>query len=153
MDESEARRFALALIEKAETSCLTTIDSNGFPEVRAMLNLRNRTLWPSLAAVFDGHERDLLMYYSTNTSSAKVAQIKTNPKGSVYFCDPAHSHGLMLAGTIEIVTDQQLKRRIWQDGWEVYYPGGVNDPDYSLLRLSPTFAKGWTGQAPFGFKL
>jgi len=153
MDESEARRFGLALMEKAETAYLTTVGPNGFPQVRAMLNLRNRMLWPALAVVFDGHQRDLLMYFSTNTSSAKVAQIKANPKVSVYFCDPAHFQGLMLAGTIEIITDSQLKRQIWQDGWEVYYPGGVNDPDYTLLRLLPTLAKGWNGERPFGFTL
>jgi len=153
MDKQEARRFGLALMEKAEAAYLTTIDGNGFPQVRAMLNLRNRKRWPALAGIFDGHQHDLLMYFSTNTSAAKVAHIKANPKVSVYFCDPAQFHGLMLAGIVEIITDQRLKRQIWQDGWEVYYPGGVTDPDYTLLRLLPTLAKGWTGTAPFEFEL
>lgn len=153
MDAREARRWALALLETADATYLTTMDRDGFPQTRAMLNLRNKRQWPTLREVFQGHEEDFLLYFSTNTSSAKVAQIEANPKVSAYFCKPAAFHGLMLAGTIELVTDQTLKKRIWQDGWEVYYPRGVNDPDYTLLRLLPTVAKGWTGQGPFAFDL
>ncbi len=153
MDEREARRWALALVETADATYLTTMDRDGFPQTRAMLNLRNKRQWPTLSEVFQGHEKDFLLYFSTNTSSAKVAQIKANPKVSAYFCNPAAFHGLMLAGTIELVADQTLKRRIWQEGWEVYYPRGVNDPDYTLLRLLPAVTKGWTGQGPFAFDL
>ena len=153
MDEREARQWALALMETADAAYLTTMDRHGFPQTRAMLNLRNKRQWPTLTEVFQGHEEDFLLYFSTNTSSAKMAQIRANPKVSAYFCNPAAFHGLMLAGTIELVTDQACKRRIWQDGWERYYPRGVNDPDYTLLCLLPTVAKGWHGQGPLGFDL
>jgi general stress protein 26 len=82
-----------------------------------------------------------------------MAQIRANPKVSVYFCNPSQFHGLMLGGEIEVVTDAELKKQIWQDGWEIYYPGGADDPEYTILRLLPAFAKGWSGKGPFGFKL
>ena len=78
-----------------------------------------------------------------------MRQILSNAKVSVYFCDPGKFHGLMLVGKIDIVTDQGLKKQIWQDGWERYYPDGADDPDYTILRLLPAYAKGWDKSAPF----
>jgi len=59
----------------------------------------------------------------------------------------------MLGGEVQVVTDARLKRNIWQDGWECYYPGGPDDPDYAILRLAPKVAKGWHGEGAFGFNL
>ena len=153
MEEHEIRQWSLALMGTAEATYLTTVGGKGYPETRAMLNLRNKKQWGTLAPVFDGHREDFLIYFSTNTSSSKVSQIRANPRVSVYFCHPRRFHGLMLGGDIEIVTDQALKRRLWQNGWEVYYPRGVDDPDYTILRLLPAFARGWTGKGPFGCEI
>jgi general stress protein 26 len=153
MEEKEARRLGLELMETAEAVYLTTVDSEGFPQTRAMMNLRNKRQFGALAEAFEGHGEDFLTYFSTNTSSAKMSQINAKPKVSVYFCNPGKFHGLMLGGNIEVVADQELKREIWQDGWEIYYPDGVDSPEYTILRLLPTFAKGWSGEGPFGFKL
>ena len=59
----------------------------------------------------------------------------------------------MLSGKIEIETDLEIKRQIWQDGWERYYPQGPTDPDYTVLRLRPLLARGWYQGKPFKFKL
>ena len=153
MAEKEARQLGLEPMETAEAVYLTTIDSDGFPQTRAMVNLRNKKQFGALAKVFEGHREDFLIYLSTNNSSPKMGQIRANSKVSLYFCNPGEFHGLMLRGNIEVVTDQEIKRQIWQDGWEIYHAGGVDDPEYTILRLLPTFAKGWSGQGPFGFKL
>ncbi len=47
----------------------------------------------------------------------------------------------MLGGEIEIVTEREIKEVIWQKDWEMYYPGGPDDPDHTILRLFPMFAK------------
>jgi len=39
----------------------------------------------------------------------------------------------MLIGTVEILQDIESKKMLWIDGAEVYYPLGVEDPDYSVL--------------------
>ena len=55
----------------------------------------------------------------------------------MYFCDPDQIIGFMLGGEIEIVTDPQLKRRIWQDGWTMYYPNGPEGPEYGRDQARP----------------
>ena len=47
----------------------------------------------------------------------------------------------MLSGEMEIVTEGVEKEKVWQKGWEMYYPGGVHDPDHTVLRLRPKTAK------------
>ena len=135
------KELCLELMETAEAGFLTTIDEEGFPVTRAMFNLRRKAQFPALIAVFEGHQDDFLIYFTTNTSSRKLNHIKTNPKVSVYFCRPREWRGLNLIGSIEIGNDRALKQSLWQDGWEMYYPEGVDDPDYSVLCMRPRFAR------------
>jgi len=137
MDIEEIKKTCLDLMETSNAAYLTTIDYNGFPITRAMFNLRNTEQFPEFNELFQNHENKFVIYISTNTSSSKVEHIKKNPKISVYFCDPDDFKGVMLGGTIEIVDDVDLKRKIWLDWWTKYYPKGVDDPDYTLLRLNP----------------
>jgi len=113
--------------------------------------LRNTEQHPTLSKIFKPHDHDLLIYLATNTSSEKVQQIRDNPAACVYYCVPQEFHSLMLGGTIEIVTDMEMKKKLWQQGWELYYPAGPTDPDYTLLKLTPIKAKGWYKDGPFAF--
>jgi general stress protein 26 len=49
----------------------------------------------------------------------------------------------MVAGRLEIITDEALKIAIWQDAWTMYYPEGPEDPDYAVLSLVPAFIQGY----------
>lgn len=55
----------------------------------------------------------------------------------------------MLGGEVEIVASREIKESLWQEGWEMYYPGGVSDPDYAILCLRPVCAK-YYHQLDFG---
>jgi general stress protein 26 len=155
MEESEAKQLSLGLMEMSKAAYLTTIDPNGFPHTRAMTNLRNKVQKPHLISLFRDHQRDYLIIFSTNTSSTKVKHVKDNPKVSVYYSRPEKWQGVMFGGQIEIVLDPELKRAIWEDGMERYYPSGYDDPDHTILRLRPQIAKGWNGEkfTKFAFKI
>lgn len=149
MEEKELKQECLKLMETSEVAYLGTIGGDGFPQIRAMMNLRNKEQWPGLSVLFGRHKEDFLIYFTTCGSTAKVEQIRANPSVSVYYARPEQFHGMMVAGKIEVVTDENLKKEIWQDGWEMYYP----DKKYTLLRLLPAFAKGWYKEGPFEFGL
>ena len=141
MSDKEAKEQMRDIMETSEAVYVTTIDENGFPQTRALLNLRNKKQYPKLVFFFQNHQDDLVTYFSTNTSSPKVTQIKVNPRASAYYCRPTEFRGVMLGGFIEIVPDLETKKAIWQEEWEFYYPTGVEDPDNTLLRLRPLIAK------------
>ncbi|MDN3956331.1 pyridoxamine 5'-phosphate oxidase family protein [Sporolactobacillus laevolacticus] len=115
--------IALKLVEKSKNIVVSSIDDQGYPNAKMMFNARER----------DGIK---YFYLTTNTSSLRVSQFKKNPKASLYFSDTRFFKGLMLLGDIEVLTDEKSKELIWRDGDEIYYPLGVTDPDYCVLKFT-----------------
>ena len=127
MNEAEAIQKGLTLADRSEICVLGTIDAEGYPNMRAMIKMENeglKTIW-----------------FSTNTSSRKIGQLKSNPRASVYFIDFEKWMGLMLVGTVEILQDPQSRKRLWREGYERYYPQGVEDPDYTVLRFTTLWGR------------
>ncbi|MFX1243187.1 MAG: pyridoxamine 5'-phosphate oxidase family protein, partial [Promethearchaeota archaeon] len=90
---------------------------------------------------FNGLNNEFEIYISTNTSSSKTDHIKKNPKICVYYCDPEDFKGVMFGGEVEVIEDMKIKEKIWLDWWTRYYFKGLEDPDYTLLRLKPKTAQ------------
>ncbi|WP_295761671.1 pyridoxamine 5'-phosphate oxidase family protein [uncultured Oscillibacter sp.] len=111
------------IVDKAKLAFLSYLDAEGFPTTRAMLPPRER-------------EGIRVFWFSTNTSSRKVAAFRDDPRGSIYFVDRRFFRGVSLSGTVEVLEDPESKRRLWQTGDTLYYPGGVTDPDYCVLRFT-----------------
>lgn len=66
----------------------------------------------------------------------RVAQYRENPKACIYFFDKRFFQGVMLKGLMEVLEDSQNKEMIWQDGDTLYYPKGVTNPDYCVLKFT-----------------
>ncbi len=111
------------MIDKQKVSFIGSIDSEGFPNVKAMLQPRKRIGVRTI-------------YFSTNTSSMRVSQFKENNCACVYFCDARFFRGVMLKGTMEVLTDSESKEMIWLPGDIMYYKEGVIDPDYCVLKFT-----------------
>lgn len=111
------------MIDKGGTSFISYIDSEGYPVTRAMLSPRER-------------EGIKTLYFTTNTSSNKVQCFRKNSKASVYFIDKRFFRGVSLAGTMEVLETAEAKERIWREGDDMYYPKGVTDPDYCVLKFT-----------------
>ncbi|MBK5113086.1 MAG: pyridoxamine 5'-phosphate oxidase family protein [Candidatus Heimdallarchaeota archaeon] len=143
MNEEEIKKIAKELMIKAQPAYLATLDENGFPQIRAVENVRNPEKFPHDAKTLLEYDDDIIPYISTNTSSEKIKQILENNSAAMYFCSPDEYKGIMLQGDIEIVNDLDLKKRIWQDSMLRYYPKGHTDPDFTILRLIPKYMKTW----------
>jgi len=111
------------LIDNVNVSIISSVDESGFPNTKAMLPPRKR-------------EGIKALYFTTNTSSMRVKQYTANPKACVYFYDKRFFRGVMLKGTMEVLTDPGSKEMIWRDGDDMYYPLGVTDPDYCVLKFT-----------------
>lgn len=132
------------IIKKSPAAQLATIQAEGYPEVRALLNLPNEKKYPKLvdkAIEVDGET--VTMYFTTNTSSRKVAQIRKNNKVCMYFCIPEKFKGVSLIGEIAEVTDMKVKKDFWHKEWLMYYHKGSEDPDYALLKFTSKHIHCW----------
>lgn len=139
MDTTEIVAHCVKIIEDADTVHLATLDEKGYPQIRAMLNLRYADQFPGLAGFMKKHAPGLRTFFTTNTSSQKVRQIHANGACSVYYS--MGYNGVTVTGQVAIVEDAALKDALWQDGWELYYPGGRADPDYTVLSFTPATVK------------
>ncbi|RHO73052.1 pyridoxamine 5'-phosphate oxidase [Parabacteroides sp. AF48-14] len=119
----DAEKTIGAIADKQSISFIGSIDAEGFPNIKAMLQPRKR-------------EGIQTFYFTTNTSSRRVAQYLKDNHACIYFCDKRFFRGVMLRGTMEVLTDNASKEMIWQDGDTMYYPEGVTDPDYCVLRFT-----------------
>ena len=135
MNLTAKQKECLDMMKRSSFVYLTTIDSKGFPSTRAMLNLRNEKQYPHLLPLYGEEDNPLTVYMTTNTSSGKIKEIAENGKACLYFCEAESFHGITLQGTIEHVVDKKFRKKVWQEGWKVYYPKG--DEDYSVLRFVP----------------
>jgi general stress protein 26 len=152
MDKDFTRK-GIELIKKADAAYLTTIDLQGFPSTRAMFNLRNGKQFPRLIDFMSQYDTGFSLFFTTNTSSAKVKQIIINPKVSVYICDTKIYHGIMCQGKIEIITDKTIKNALWHDEWKMYYPDGKDSEDYAILRLEPSLVRQYFNLEQYDLKL
>ena len=49
--------------------------------------------------------------------------------------------GASSAGTVEVLETPEAKERIWREGDTMYYPEGVTDPDYCVLKFIHTLSQ------------
>ena len=138
MEEKEAKQVSLELMEVVQDAYFSTVDGDGFPQTRVMGNLRNKEQCRIAEELFAGHDEDFLIYMLTSHSSDKMQQIRANSKVSVYFCNSAEFHTLLLTGDAEEVDDLDLKKQIWQDEWKIHWPVGPKDLEFIMLKLLQT---------------
>jgi len=129
MNENEVKASALELVERSAIAMVGTLDEDGAPRIVAMI-----------VAEHDGMKT---IWFSTNTSSEHVGQLERDPRACVYFAQWAQEpwRGLTLGGRMEILRDRASRERLWEDGCERFYPKGIDDPDYTVLRFTADWAK------------
>lgn len=112
----------ISFIKRQKTSILSSVDEFGYPWSRALIQPRH----------IDGN----ILYFATYTSSNKVKHYKNNNKASIYFFEKGKNYqGVMIKGTMEIVTDYKIKEKLWLPFYFKFYKKGISDPEYSILRF------------------
>ena len=135
---SGVKELVAKMADTLPITFISSVDQDGFPCTKAMLSPRVR----------DGIK---VFYFTTNTFSLRVAHYKANPKACIYFCDSKNFIGVMLRGTMEVLTDAKTKEMIWRDGDTEYYPGGVTDPNYCVLKFTATDGRFYSDYYPRSF--
>lgn len=110
-----------ALVQNAKVAYVSSVNEGGFPNTKAVLSLQRDSLF--------------VHYFSTNLSAQRSQQFLKNPKACVYFCDEEQFKGLMLIGSIQVLTDREHKAMLWREGFEIYYPDGIDTEDYCVLKF------------------
>lgn len=107
----------IALNTGMTTYCtLALIDQDGYPTVS--------TITASKAEGIN------LLSFCTSLKSGKVNRILKCKNASV--CFNSDEYNITLIGTIDIITDPNVKKEMWYDGLANHF-NGPQDPDYCVL--------------------
>ncbi len=109
------------LRQNAKVAYVASVNQDGYPQIKAMLVLE--------------HDGMVTQYFSTNLSSQRAQQFLQNPRASVYYCNEDQFKGALFTGEMEVCTDHKTKAFLWRDGFEIYYPKGVDDEDYCVFKF------------------
>lgn len=126
----DIKEKAAQMVASAQVITVASIDENGYPRPVAMVKIK---------------DEDGAIYVSTGTSSAKTAHFKANPKAGVSIVKGGDS--IVYTGEMEIVTDENIKRSLWGDWMLDHFPGGMEDPEYCVLKFTPKSATYWIDNA------
>jgi general stress protein 26 len=148
--ESTLILAALELARRTEFVYVSTLQDEGYPDTRVMFNLlelRAEVLVDGPAAL----AYPFSTWLATNSSSQKVRHLRKDPRVCLYHADPVTFEGLGLQGTVEEVQESDSKRALWMPAWEMYYPGGLEGGDFTLLRFKPERGRYYHGLSVLEF--
>lgn len=74
------------------------------------------------------------VWMATATDSVKVSDFKRDPRAGLSYYDGGDSVTLM--GEVEVITDDAMRREMWQDWLINHFPQGPSDPTYTLLHFT-----------------
>jgi general stress protein 26 len=148
--DDDFRAKALALTMKEDFVYVTTLDPAGFPETRVMFNLLKQRA-PAVGSGPAKTPAEFASWLGTNTSSRKVGHVRKDDRVCLYYSDNASFEGCMVRGRVSEVADSAIRAAIWAPEWEMYYQGGVDGGDFTLLRFTPELIRYYHGLAVHEF--
>jgi general stress protein 26 len=111
---------AVDIMKAAETAVIALIDENGFPRASTISCIKTEGI---------NHA-----WFATGLSTGKARCIRLNNKAGLCYCDG--NNNITLMGTIEILTDADIKKGMWVDWFINHFAGGVTDLEYCILKFS-----------------
>jgi len=137
--DDSIKREIIKLRSESNIAYVASVNEAGFPQTKAMLVLE--------------HDSIQTQYFSTNWSSKRVQQFLRNPRASVYYCNEAEFKGALFTGSMEVCRDHDTKALLWREGFEMYYPKGVDDEDYCVYKFTADTVNYYHGLSNVTFQL
>ena len=112
-----------------------------FPHLKRWKVKDERTLTEKATHLLSQCENITVVSIDANGYPRPVNDFKANNKAGL--CYDHYGDGVALRGTVEIVTDDSIRKEMWQDWFIHHFPGGASDPNYVLLHFIGTEATFW----------
>jgi general stress protein 26 len=122
--QSEREKLIAAAREIMATArycALITVDSSGRAQARTV------DPFPP--------DKNLAVWLATNPRTRKVAEIRRNPRVTLYYFDRESQAYVTIHGIARLVNDPKEKAKRWKDEWKDFYPDRTKD--YLLIAVTP----------------
>lgn len=126
-DKERLLRKAEEVLARCEDVTVASVNADGYPRPVPMAIMR--------AIGFNE------VWMSTGADAVKTIEFRANPKAGL--CYSSKGDSVAMRGTVEIVTNDELRKEMWKD-WMIYhFTEGPTDPNYVLLRFVGKDATIW----------
>jgi len=90
---------------------------------------------------------DGTMWFFTKASSFKVDEIEVSKKVSIAIINENSNNYLMIHGTATLVNDKTKMKELWSAILKAWFPLGLDDPDMTLIKVTPSEVNYWDGSS------
>ena len=84
-----------------------------------------------------------VLWFLSGRSSEKNHDISRDSRVQLLFANPGSSQYLSLNGTAYVSDDRPLRERYWNPLARAWFPGGVDDPELTVIRVWPEGGHYW----------
>lgn len=102
---------------------LITISESGTPNARLMQPYEP--------------EEDFSIYMGTSPRSRKISELEGNNRITLAYHSPRENGYVSLTGNATLEFDPELRKKYWREDWRIFFPGGPDSDDYTLIRFKP----------------
>ena len=92
-------------------------------------------------------EENGLLWFFTDIRSIKVEEIQTEHSVHLVYAHPGKESYLDVWANATVVTHKQTIRDKWSPIVKAWFPGGIDDPNLALLKVTPQNVSYWDAQA------
>ena len=88
-------------------------------------------------------DEDGAMWFFTQASSNKADEIEQSKKVAIAMANESSNNYLMIHGTADLVNDKMKMKELWSSIMKAWFPLGLDDPDMTLIKVTPTEVNYW----------
>lgn len=129
--EHQARERLWELIKDIRFAMFTVRHENG--------HLHSRPMTTQNA----GMDEDTSLWFFMSKASEPVVDLQRDPQVNIAYADVGADSYVSVSGKADVVDDLAKKRALWSKLAEAWFPGGAEDPELALVRVSVSHADYW----------
>ena len=97
------------LLQRCEVVVITSVNEEGYPRPVPMSKIKS-----------EGYS---VVWMATGNDSLKTKDFRLNPKAGL--CYSENGNSVALTGEVEVITDAEIKKELWQEWFIAHFPLGI----------------------------
>ncbi len=84
-----------------------------------------------------------VFWFFTGRTTGQVSEIKKDQHINLSFALPKDSRFVSVSGVAEVINDIHKAKELWSPLLKAFFPQGLEDPNLTLLKVTPVSAEYW----------
>jgi len=128
--DTVAEQHLWPLIKGIKFAMFTTHEGNGHLHSRPMTT-QNKTM------------PDDKLWFFMSVKGGAVQELAQQAQVNISYADTGEDVYVSVSGSAEVVDDKTQREALWTKFSQAWFPGGVDDPDLALVRVTVSHAHYW----------